>query len=186
MQCMKKANPVYLALLLLLPLLGWAGCDRTATVSTGLDSTGTPSASAKSVADWFDMSIGGVDVRLQVAVQEGELELGLMNRESLAANDGMLFVFPSPQGMNFWMRNTSIPLDIAYFGPDGRLAEVYAAQPYDETIISSVSLRLQYVVEMNQGWFAAHNLRPGARLDLDAVADALKARGFTPVLYGLQ
>ena len=71
------------------------------------------------------------------------------------------------------------------FRPDGTLAEVYPLHPFDETPVASRGEDLQYAVELNQGWFREHGVRPGARLDLDAVRTALRARGFDPRRHGL-
>jgi hypothetical protein len=87
--------------------------------------------------------------------------------------------------MAFWMHNTPTPLDIAYFTPEGALAEIYAAYPFDEHTLASHSQRLQFVLEMNQGWYRDHGVRPGAPLDLKAVAAALKERGFDPHQFRL-
>ena len=65
----------------------------------------------------------------------------------------MIFVFPRPQQMSFWMRNTELPLDIGYLDPDGTLREVYPMYPHDEKSVPSVARR-QIALEMNQGWFA--------------------------------
>ena len=108
-----------------------------------------------------------------------------MGRRDLGPDQGMLFVFPKPGPQSFWMRNTPTPLDIAYFTPEGALAEVYAAFPFDERPLPSRSPRLQFVLEMNQGWYHDHGVRSGALLDLKAVAAALKARGFDPQKFRL-
>jgi uncharacterized membrane protein (UPF0127 family) len=83
------------------------------------------------------------------------------------------------------MRNTPTPLDIGFFRADGSLAEVYPLHPFDETRVASRAEDLQFAVELNQGWFRANGVRPGSRLDLDAVRAALRARGFEPRRYGL-
>jgi len=97
----------------------------------------------------------------------------------------MLFVYPEPLQMSFWMRDTPLPLDIGFFDRWGVLREVYAMQPFDESAIRSRSTRLQFALEMNQGWFGGNGVRPGAQLDRAALAAALKARGFDPAAYGL-
>jgi uncharacterized membrane protein (UPF0127 family) len=84
------------------------------------------------------------------------------------------------------MRDTPTPLDIGYFTREGELAEVYAMYPFDERPVTSRRTDLQFAVEMNQGWCRDHAVRPGARLDLKALAAALKARGFDPGKYGLR
>jgi hypothetical protein len=88
--------------------------------------------------------------------------------------------------MSFWMRDTPLPLDIGFFDRGGVLREVYAMQPFDETAIRSRNIRLQFALEMNQGWFHDRGVRPGAWLDLAALRAALIARGATPADFGLR
>lgn len=106
-----------------------------------------------------------------------------MQRLDLGKDDGMIFVFGRPQKQSFWMRNTPEPLDIAYATKDGAIAEIYPMYPFDERPIYSRSDEIDYAIEMPQGWYAANGVRPGDRVDLKAVADALKARGFEPGDY---
>ncbi len=83
------------------------------------------------------------------------------------------------------MRDTPTALDIGYFTPQGELAEIYPMYPFDERPIASRADHLQFALEMNLGWYGAHGIRPGARLDLRALAAALTARGFDPKRAGL-
>ncbi|PTY05004.1 hypothetical protein DB347_18755 [Opitutaceae bacterium EW11] len=112
--------------------------------------------------------------------------LGLMHRRDLKPDDGMVFVFPRPQRMSFYMRNTPTPLSIGYFDSEGVLKEVYPMYPFDETTVNSRSDRIQFCVEMNQGWYEKNGVRTGDKLDVKALAAALKARGQDPVEYGLR
>jgi uncharacterized membrane protein (UPF0127 family) len=173
----KNANLVSLALALCAALV-FGGCDREAAA---------PAAPAipKTVADWFAIKVGDRTVRMELAVLPSEQEHGLMGRRDLGRDEGMLFVFHTPQAMSFWMHNTPTPLDIAYFTPEGALAEVYPAFPFDEKPLPSRNPRLQFVLEMNQGWYRDNGVRPGAQLDLPAVTAALKARGFEAREFGL-
>lgn len=177
---MKNANPVsirpsrwwVLALLLML-----TGCARSET---------TPAPAAlKTVADTFPVKLGDQIVQLQFAVTGAEMQRGLMGRRDLQPDHGMIFVYGRPQQLSFWMRNTPTPLDIGYFTADGVLREIYAMHPFDETAVPSVRSDLQFAVEMNQGWYQRHGVKPGAQLDLKAVAAALKARGFPLRAFGL-
>jgi uncharacterized protein len=129
---------------------------------------------------WFSLSMDGRQIEAQVVVRPLELQRGLMGREQLAADAGMLFVFERPQPLSFWMRNTPLPLDIGYFTPDGILREVYALHPFDETSVPSVRQDLQLALEMNRGWFRANGIRPGASLDMSQVRAALRERGIDP------
>jgi uncharacterized protein len=137
------------------------------------------------VLDHFTVSVGGHAVSLQFAVLPGEQERGLMQRLDLGADEGMLFVDPAPKRENFWMKNTPEALDIAYAGRDGVIAEIYPMYPFDLSAIPSRSDQMQMALEMRQGWFSANGVRPGAAIDMAAVAAALKARGFDPSKYGI-
>ncbi len=133
----------------------------------------------------FSLTIGEETIRVELAVTEEERARGLMYREELPEDAGMLFVFSSPAQRHFYMKNTPLPLDIGYFTPDGILQEVYPLHPFDENTVSSRNTRVQFALEMNQRWFSENGIRRGARLDLDEVADALEQRGFSPGNYGL-
>jgi uncharacterized membrane protein (UPF0127 family) len=143
------------------------------------------SVAPKSLADRFDIAVGGKVVHLQLAVAMPEMERGLMERRDLGPDDGMLFVYERPQRMSFWMRNTPTPLDIGFFDSSGMLEEIYPMQPFDETGVQSRSTLLCLALEMNQGWFRDRGLKPGAQIDVAAVRAALKARGFEPTKYAI-
>lgn len=117
---------------------------------------------------------------MRLAVLEHERSRGLMHVPAMPEDEGMLFVFPRPQRMSFYMRNTRIPLDIGFFSPDGTLQEIYPMYPYVEDPVASSRDDLQLALEMNQGWFARQGVRPGAKIDLKALDAALRERGFTP------
>ncbi len=143
----------------------------------------------KPASDYFTIKVGGQAVRMQLAVEQPgnmrELNRGLMGRRDLAEDQGMIFVYRQANRMSFYMRNTPTPLDIGFFTKDGILREMRQMFPFDETSVSSARKDIQYALEMNQGWFARHDVKPGAKIDLAALADALKARGFKPEDYGL-
>jgi uncharacterized protein len=145
-----------------------------------------PPPAAKTVTDFFPIKVGDRVVRMQLAVRPDEQQNGLMHRRDLGADDGMLFVYARPQRMGFWMHNTPTPLDIGFFNAAGQLQEIYPMHPFDENTVSSSSSELQYALEMNQGWFRANGVKPGAQLDMKALAAAMKARGFELRLFGLK
>jgi uncharacterized protein len=156
-----------------------------AMMTLGLSACAKEKASSQTVApksasDFFPIKVGDKTVRMQLAVLEPEQERGLMERRDLGADDGMIFVYAKPQQMHFWMHNTPTPLDIGFFDHDGVLLEVYPMQPFDERTIASRSTAIQFPLEMSQGWYSANGVKPGARIDLKALAAALKARGFDP------
>lgn len=176
---MKNANPVSWA-------ARWCWVLALALALSGCGQAQPAAESApKSVGDYFPVKLGEQTVQLQFAVTGAEMQRGLMERRDLKPEQGMIFVYPRAQGLSFWMRNTPTPLDIGFFTADGELREIYPLHPFDETPVASRRKDLQYAVEMNQGWFKANNVKPGAKLDLAAVAAALKARGFPPRAFGL-
>lgn len=133
-------------------------------------------AESKTVDDRFAIKIGDRTVQMQIAALPAEQQKGLMFRATMGEDEGMLFVFDAPHQQGFWMRNTILPLDIGYIDPTGELREVYPMYPHDERPVGSRSRNIQFCLEMNQGWFARSGVKPGAKLDLKAVAEALKAR----------
>jgi uncharacterized protein len=145
-----------------------------------------PPAAPKTVNDHFPIRIGERTVRMQIAALPPEMERGLMFRQSLGADEGMLFVFPQPDRLSFWMRNTILPLDIGYINAEGVLREIYPLHPRDETSVASHGRDLKFALEVNQGWFKANGVKPGDRLDLDAVRAALQARGLRLEAFGLR
>ena len=128
---------------------------------------GSPESGESLPADHrFPVTLGGQTIRVELALTPEERSLGLMHREEMDRDAGMLFVFDSPRQRHFYMKNTPLPLDIGYFTSDGVLQEVYALHPFDESTVSSRSTRIQFALEMNQGWFPANGIRRAARLDL--------------------
>jgi uncharacterized membrane protein (UPF0127 family) len=160
----------------LLFLTGLAGCDHEQKPAPVV---------VKSVEDRFAIKVGDRVVQAQVAALADEMEHGLMFRQSMGEDEGMIFVFAKPQAQSFWMRNTTLPLDIGYFDETGELKEIYPMYPLDERPVASHSKGIQFCLEMNQGWFKRAGVKPGDKLDLKAVAEALRARGLKPEAVGL-
>lgn len=173
---MKNANPVSLrsgAWWLWLLTVWLVGCGGQPV----------PPEQVKPAAHYFPISVGGREVNLQLAITDQEMEQGLMYRTNLRGNQGMLFLYREPRQVSFWMRNTPTPLDIGYFTGDGVLREVYPLYPFDERSVPSKRDDIQYALEVPQGWFEATGVKPGAKLDLAAVATAVRERGFRPRDY---
>lgn len=208
---MKNANPVsslLRALLLSGAVLATAGCGRSDpasasgasgattsanTANTSAATSGTKgatavadAASALPASEFFTINVGDKPVKMQLAVRNHEMERGLMERRDLKPDEGMIFIYESGKRMSFWMRNTPTALDIGFFTADGILSEAVPMYPFDETPVASRSDAIQFALEMNQGWFIARDVKPGAKIDLKALAAALRARGFEPSAYGLK
>ena len=127
--------------------------------------------------------IGGVEIQAEIALNTSEQSTGLMFRESMPENHGMIFVYPKPQQMSFWMKNTRLPLDIGFIDREGRLTEVARMYPNDLSAVRSQGDNIQFALEMNQGWFSKNRVLPGAQLDLNTLRLAIAARGVDPADY---
>ncbi len=104
-------------------------------------------------------------VRAEIADEEHERATGLMFRESLASNSGMLFIMDKTGPVGFWMKNTTIPLSIAYLDRFGTIVELHDLKPLVETPVSSRFSNIAYALEMPQGWFTKNNIWPGERIE---------------------
>ncbi len=133
----------------------------------GAGPTATPPAAAQGQAQpvlpMVTLQAGIHLVKAEVADDERKRAIGLMFRESLAPNHGMLFVFREKAGHCFWMRNTLIPLSIAFLDDDGTIVNIEDMAPRSED--SHCPKRpVRFALEMEQGWFAKRGLAAGAKL----------------------
>lgn len=112
---------------------------------------------------------GEQEVAVEVADTDPERQRGLMQRISLAADAGMVFVFPSETAGGFWMKNTLIPLSIAFYGADGRIARILDMEPCRRDPCPVYDPGVAYVgaLEVNQGAFRRWNVSEGDRLRLE-------------------
>ncbi len=110
------------------------------------------------------VTIGGVQITVEIADTQQLRQLGLMNRDSLPENHGMLFVYPDEQIRSFWMRNTRIPLDIAFIDRNLTIVNIEQMEPQTDENTFSVS-PVQYALEMDLGWFEANGVGVGDRLE---------------------
>jgi uncharacterized membrane protein (UPF0127 family) len=111
------------------------------------------------------MKVGDQPVLVELADTEEKRRRGLMYRMQLPPDQGMLFVFPASDYLQFWMRNTPLDLDIGFFDKAGQLLETRSMHAFDNRIVRS-SRPARYALEVNAGWFARHGIGPGARLRL--------------------
>jgi uncharacterized membrane protein (UPF0127 family) len=121
-------------------------------------------AAAQSTLPTTKLSAGIHLITAEVASRHTDLARGLMFRESLAPNHGMLFLFEAKSVQCMWMRNTLIPLSVAFIDDDGSIVNIEDMQPKTEN--SHCSLRpVRIALEMERGWFAKRGLKPGARIN---------------------
>lgn len=115
----------------------------------------------------IQISAKGLTITAEVAATLTSQMCGLSLRHSLPVDHGMLFTFDQDRIVSFWMKDTFIPLSIAYLDADGKILEIYDLDPrYPENqYISKVPVR--YALEVNQGWFIDNDIKIGDRLEFD-------------------
>ena len=113
-----------------------------------------------------------VKLKAEVAADNNTRSTGLMNRFSLAPDRGMLFVFAQSEPLAFWMKNTFVPLSIAYIDSKGVIVNIVDMKPHDESSYPSAAPAM-YALEMKQGWFKERGIVAGDKLaGLDKVGRA--------------
>ena len=109
------------------------------------------------------LSVGMHQIQAMVASTPSQRQTGLMYRKDMAQHEGMLFIFEQPTQQCFWMRNTLLPLAIAFIADDGTVVNTDEMKPQtDDSHCSAKPVR--YVLEMNQGWFDKKGVKPGAKI----------------------
>ncbi len=109
------------------------------------------------------LGAGMHNIRAEVATTPEQHQIGLMFRTAMGTNEGMLFIFERPAQQCFWMKNTLIPLSVAFISEDGTVVNIEEMAP--QTLESHCSLKpVRHVLEMNAGWFARRGIKPGTRL----------------------
>lgn len=109
----------------------------------------------------INIEIGDKQYKVKVAKSEDEKMKGLQNIESLPENEGMLFIYDSPQDVAYWMKDTKIPLDIIFINDDEEVVSVKQGQPLSEDLIEEDGIL--YVLEVNQN----SGIQPGDELDIE-------------------
>lgn len=108
-----------------------------------------------------------IALTVEIADTQPEREKGLMFRYSMPRDNGMLFVFDNERNLSFWMKNTFIPLDIAYISSKGIINEIYRMEPLDYSIVYPSKKPARYALEVNAGWFQKNGIKPGMKLDFN-------------------
>ncbi len=107
------------------------------------------------------LTIGVHLIRAEIATTDEERARGLMFRQQLGSNEGMVFRFTEARQVCMWMKNTPLPLSVAFIGDDGKIINIEDMQPQTEAAHCSRK-PARYALEMMQGWFRQRNIKPGA------------------------
>jgi uncharacterized membrane protein (UPF0127 family) len=115
-----------------------------------------------------EISIGDCRVNVEIADKPDFWEKGLSGRKKLAEGEGMLFVFDFQRRYSFWMKDTSIPLSIAFISSDGRITQIEQMTPFDPQPVTPRS-SVKYALEVNHGFFQENGITVGMQVDLTNV-----------------
>lgn len=158
------SNPLKLILLVLVG--SSIACDAPAKDTTP---GAQPGSAPHTVV--FATSAGDVPVTVEVADDPAERSQGLMHRQSLAPNAGMLFIFPSESTHPFWMKNTHVSLDMIWLAADKRVVGIKADTEPLSTESLSPGEQSKYVVEVNAGFAHKHGIKPGVVARFENIDD---------------
>lgn len=112
----------------------------------------------------YPLKIGRHEIRAEVANTEEIRRQGLMFRERLGENSGMIFLYPKPEVTAMWMKNTRIALSVAFIDSGGRILNIEDMVPFSEDAHASRGAAA-YALEMNRGWFGKRGIKPGDRVE---------------------
>jgi len=150
---------------LVLIFLSLAGCERPKEPLPQVRPTPIPKEA---------MKVGDRTIQVEIAKDKATRTRGLMFRDFLEKDAGMLFVFDEAAYHRFYMKNTHIPLSIAFVKEDGTIISIHDMEPFDEKARHFPKRKALYALEMNQGWFEEAGIGPGDRVELP---DSLKGEG---------
>lgn len=119
------------------------------------------------------MRIGSAQYTVEVAATDATREHGLMQRDAMPANWGMIFVFAEDTADGFWMHNTRIPLDIVFVEVGGRVVGVRTMKPYDETPVKP-DYPYRWAIELNKGQIEKSGIKEGDRVEIPPEAKTAK------------
>jgi len=111
----------------------------------------------------IELTAGMYRIQAEVAADQTNRMQGLMYRRAMAPQQGMLFVFPQEERHCMWMRNTFIPLSVAFLDREGQILNIEDMEPQSEANHCAVR-PARYALEMNRGWFAGKGIKPGVRI----------------------
>lgn len=128
----------------------------------------SPGQACPVVNQYLQLTTNGHSLNAEVAVSHAGHMCGLAFRTELAADNGMLFAYAEDQMVGFWMKNTFIPLSIAFLDGNGKILEMHDMDPRepDRRYISRLPAR--YALEVNQGWFLDNGINVGDRVEFDS------------------
>jgi uncharacterized membrane protein (UPF0127 family) len=147
---------------LLLATVLWAGCQKSADVAPSPSIDDLLPTRAQPKLRTMKVYLGAETLDAELALTPEQVQTGMMFRTNIQETDSMLFVFSQPFRASFWMKNCPESLSAAYIGPDGVIREIRHLEKQDTNSVVATSSDIQFVLEVKDGWFARHNITPGA------------------------
>jgi uncharacterized membrane protein (UPF0127 family) len=136
----------------------------TAFLATIFTSLTVAPAVAQQKFQVISLSAGMHRIQAEVAASDAERQQGLMFREKMGPNEGMVFLFDAPASTCMWMKNTILPLSVAFIDQAGKIVNIENMKP--QTLDSHCSKKpVRYALEMNEGWFKQKNIKPGSSIE---------------------
>ncbi|WP_018865904.1 MULTISPECIES: DUF192 domain-containing protein [unclassified Thioalkalivibrio] len=130
---------------------------------------GAGCAQAENGLPTADLDIGEQTLTVEIAATDRARRIGLMHRDHLPDDHGMLFIWPRPAQYGMWMHNTRIPLDVAFIDADFTITNIASMTPHS-TRIHEAKRPVRYALEVNAGWFERHGVAAGDRVpDLERI-----------------
>ena len=121
----------------------------------------------------YEINIHDKKPRVEVAFRQKERTIGLMFREKLDNDHGMLFIYPQEQNLSFWMKNTRIPLSIAFINSSETITQIEPMAPYSLASHTS-KVKVRFALEMEEGWFRKNGITVGSKVDFSSEIRNLK------------
>ncbi len=162
-----KLFPLTLAVLVAVA----AGCKDARQGAAAAPQTSAPAAlqkfppyltNAQPRLQTMKMFVGPHELTTELALKPTEIYTGMMWRTNLPEGEGMLFAFADATPRSFYMKNTYVPLSIAYIDTEGVIQEIHDLEPRNEESVPSTANNIQFCLEVPQGWFQRHSVVPGA------------------------
>lgn len=166
----RVSKQFFLILLLAISATFFSACKKSADEPEAGSAPGTIEKAAPAKDQKGSLHKVYVDsslVWVEIADNEESRGKGLMWRDAMPQDQGMLFVFPNPEYQSFWMRNTYIPLDIAFIDANWKITDIHHMEPIVDTVYYQSTVPVPYALEVNQGWFAKHGVRVGDKIRLE-------------------
>lgn len=121
----------------------------------------------------YEINIHDKKPRVEVAFRQKERTIGLMFRDKLDNDHGMLFIYPQEHNLSFWMKNTRIPLSIAFINSSETITQIEPMAPYSLTSHTSTA-KVRFALEMEEGWFRKNGITVGSKVDFPSEIRNLK------------